>query len=231
MNPPERVDLTGAAALLGLAPASVRKYAREGRPPRAVTGPLFPKPDINGEFLVTALLAWQKHRPGQGGPMVPKDREGTACDRCGQVVERRWKETGTDVLLCKPCYIWVGHALRDPILWGAADLAAKHLIFPAKKNSYGSRVVAFCDQGRHLSHYGPADAGALENLPPCGACLTSYQHETLPPTRQQVDRGLDRNARPPLSRECWACDGTGFDLETNDEVACGACGGTGVWGG
>ncbi len=109
MNPPERVDLEGAAALLGLAPATVRKYEREGRPPRSMSGPLFPKRDANGEFLASALLAWQKHRPGQGGPSVPKDREGTACDRCGNVVERR-KRDPSGAMLCKSCDLLAGEA-------------------------------------------------------------------------------------------------------------------------
>lgn len=113
MTAPKRLTREQAATLLGVAPATVTKYARDG-----VTnshGAPFPAPangvlGAGGEWLQSALKGWQKARIGQGGPGVRKNREGTACDRCGNVVERRKKDPATGDYLCKLCDLKAGEA-------------------------------------------------------------------------------------------------------------------------
>lgn len=107
MTPPKRVDLAGAAALLNVPPRTVQRYVSRGDKNGA--GVAFPKPE-GGLWLESALKAWNKGRVGLGGKGVPKSREGTACERCGNVVERRIRDKETGAMQCKGCDLKAGEA-------------------------------------------------------------------------------------------------------------------------
>lgn len=118
-----RVTLDRAAEILGVAPKTARRYAAEGT--ANGTGPAFPPLDEAGTVDRADLLAWQAARPGRGKPRGAR-AQGSPCQKCGLMVERRWKEqrTGRELLLCKPDWVHVEDDLPEADLeaW-LADLA------------------------------------------------------------------------------------------------------------
>ena len=109
MTKPYRVvGVDEAATILGVTRATVVRYSKGALP--GFPAPTNGTAGVRAEWLAGDLRAWLKTRAGVGGRGVPKDRQGTACEDCGNVVERRFRDKKTGRMRCKGCDLLAGEA-------------------------------------------------------------------------------------------------------------------------
>jgi hypothetical protein len=106
-----RIDAAQGAALLGISAASWKRYKSLYAPGGML--PTFPPPDANGLWLPSALIRWDKARPGGKGVPRPKSPDGYPCQVCGALVKRRIVDEVDGLRKCRPCW-----AAGDPGLVG-----------------------------------------------------------------------------------------------------------------
>lgn len=113
--PSRRLTSEEAAALLGVTPSTFRTYRSRSALP-------LPVPDAAKTWSRKELLDWKKARPGGGKPKGAT-AQGSPCMKCGQMVERRWKDQRTGLYLCKPDWVTVADLKGRALKAWMADLA------------------------------------------------------------------------------------------------------------
>jgi hypothetical protein len=98
-----RLDRLAAAERLGVTPRTLQTYIARRLPGM----PAFV--EVGGVSTVDEgeWVAWIASRPGPGKPKGAT-AHGSPCQKCGLMVERRWRDQRTGLLLCKPDHRHVG---------------------------------------------------------------------------------------------------------------------------
>ena len=119
---PTRLDRATAAERLGVSERTLRTYIVR-RPPGM---PAFVDFADDGQLTVDEAEweAWIASRPGPGKPKGAH-AQGSPCQKCGLMVERRWRETrtGLGLLVCKPDILHVEELPEADLEAWLVDLA------------------------------------------------------------------------------------------------------------